>query len=294
MNKGWNHELKKSLCFEDRYAKKVKIAVIQMKVDRDVDKNITVAEDFIRKSVYDGADMVVLPEMFCCPYETSNFPIYAELEGGDIYNRLSSIASRFGIYLVAGSVPEIDKFCRVYNTSYIFDRSGTKIGKHRKMHLFDIDVEGGQYFKESDTLTPGNSICVFNTEFGKIGLCICYDFRFVELSRIMVDEGANIIIVPAAFNMTTGPAHWEHLFKMRAVDNQVYTIGAAPARDYDSSYTSYGNSIVASPWGEVVNKMNEEEGYFIVDLDLNYIDKIRKELPLLKQRRHDIYTISKK
>ena len=129
-------------------------------------------------------------------------------------------------------------------------RNGHQIGKHRKMHLFDIDVKGGQYFKESDTLTPGDQVTVFDTEFGKMGLCICYDFRFPELARLMVDEGAQVIIVPAAFNMTTGPLHWELMFRQRAVDNQVYTIGAAPARDLNAGYHSWGHSIAVSPWGE--------------------------------------------
>lgn len=271
---------------------KVRIAVIQMSVRNDEERNIIVAEDFIRKAICEEIDIAVLPEMFCCPYETSNFPKYAQIEGGEIYSKLSSIATKYEIYLVAGSVPEIDKFSRVYNTSYVFNRYGRKIGKHRKMHLFDINVDGGQYFKESDTLTAGDSICVFDTEFGKIGLCICYDLRFVELPRLMACEGANIIIVPAAFSMTTGPIHWENLFKMRAVDNQVYTVGVAPARDYTSSYISYGNSIVVSPWGDVVGKLDEKEGYFVVEIDLDYVDKIREELPILSQRREDIYKIT--
>ena len=168
-------------------------------------------------------------------------------------------------------------------------RSGEKIGKHRKVHLFDIDVKGGQAFKESDTLTPGDNITVFNTEFGKIGLCICFDFRFPELGRLMAQDGAKIIIVPAAFNMTTGPAHWDLMFRSRAVDNQVYTIGCAPSRDVDSCYISYGNSLVVSPWGDILYKMNEKEGYKIIKLDLDYVDKIRKELPLLSARRVDLY-----
>ena len=107
---------------------------------------------------------------------------------------------------------------------------------NKKMHLFDIDIKGGQYFKESDTLTAGDQVTVFDTEFGKIGLCICFDFRFPELARQMVDKGAKVILVPAAFNMTTGPAHWELLFRQRAVDNQIFTLGTAPARNEREEY----------------------------------------------------------
>ena len=212
-----------------------------------------------------------------------------EPERGDTWKKCSRLAAERGIYLVAGSMPERDEAGHIYNTSYVFDRNGHQIGKHRKMHLFDIDVKGGQYFKESDTLTPGDQVTVFDTEFGKIGLCICYDFRFPELARLMVDEGARVIIVPAAFNMTTGPLHWELMFRQRAVDNQVYTIGAAPARDLNAGYHSWGHSIVADPWGKVLLEMEENPEVKIVDLDLDEVKKVREQLPLLKHRRRDIY-----
>ena len=268
---------------------KIKVALIQMHVEEDKDKNLQTARKFVNKAANDGCDLAILPEMFTTPYKTSNFPLYAEFEGEKSFIELSNMARENNIYLVGGSIPEKDLNNLVYNTSYVFDRSGEKIGKHRKVHLFDIDVKGGQAFKESDTLTPGDNITVFNTEFGKIGLCICFDFRFPELGRLMAQDGAKIIIVPAAFNMTTGPAHWDLMFKSRAVDNQVYTIGCAPSRDVDSCYISYGNSLVVSPWGDILYKMDAKEGYKIIELDLDYVDKIRKELPLLSARRVDLY-----
>jgi len=270
-----------------------KIALIQMHVEEDKLKNISNAGEFVRKAAAQGADIAVLPEMFNCPYKTSNFPIYAEEEGGECYRLLSELAKELSIYLVAGTMPEKDSEGKVYNTSYVFDRQGQKLGKHRKMHLFDIDVKGGQYFKESETLTAGNTVTVFETEFGRIGLAICYDFRFPELARLMVEEGAKAIIVPAAFNMTTGPAHWEVMFRSRAIDNQVYTIGTAPSRDVDSCYTSYGNSIIISPWGEIVLRMDEKEGLALETLDFDYVEKVREQLPLLVQRRKDIYRLSR-
>lgn len=269
---------------------KMKIGLIQMKVQQDKMKNIEIAKHFTAKVVEEGADMAVLPEMFNCPYNTANFPIYAEEEGGETFRLLSDLARENHIYLVAGSIPEREGD-KVYNTSFVFDRKGNKIGKHRKMHLFDIDVEGGQYFKESDTLSPGKELNVFETEFCKVGLLICYDLRFPEASRILVEKGAKVIVVPAAFNMTTGPAHWEILFRSRALDNQVYTVGVAPARDENYSYISYANSIVASPWGNIIERMDEKEGYRVVELDLDYVEKVRRELPLLKHRRTDVYKL---
>lgn len=197
----------------------IKTAILQTHVYTDKFCNITQAAELLASPELQGIDLAVLPEMFCCPYENKYFPEYAEIEGGDTWEKCSRLAAEYGIYLVAGSMPERDEAGNIYNTSYVFDRNGHQIGKHRKMHLFDIDVKGGQYFKESDTLTPGDQVTVFDTEFGKMGLCICYDFRFPELARLMVDEGAQVIIVPAAFNMTTGPLHWELMFRQRAVDN---------------------------------------------------------------------------
>lgn len=268
---------------------KPRVAMIQMHVEEDKLRNVANASEFIKKAVEQKVDMAVLPEMFCCPYKTSNFPVYAEEEGGECYRLLSDLARTYGIYLIAGTMPEKDNEGRVFNTSYVFDRKGNKIGKHRKMHLFDIAVEGGQYFKESDTLTAGNEVTVFETEFGKMGLAVCYDFRFPELARLMVDAGAKAIFVPGAFNMTTGPAHWDVMFRSRAIDNQVYTIGVAPSRDVNSCYTSYGNSIIVAPWGNVVAQMDEKEGFLIGTLDLDYVEKVRRELPLLAHRRKDIY-----
>ena len=133
---------------------------------------------------------------------------------------------------------------------------------------------------------------VFDTEFGKMGLCICYDFRFPELARLMVDKGAQVIIVPAAFNMTTGPPHWELMFRQRAVDNQVYTIGAAPARDLNAGYHSWGHSIAVDPWGKVLMEMDEKLAVKVVELELDEVKKVREQLPLLKHRRGDIYALT--
>lgn len=271
--------------------KRFKVATIQMKVNEDKNESLRIAGEYVKKVAEEGADIAVLPEMFNCPYTPVNFPIYAEIEGGEYYQRLANVAKDNNVYLVAGSIPEKDEAGHIYNTTYVFDREGNQIGKHQKVHLFDIEVEGGQSFKESETLTPGSVIDVFDTDFGKIGFAICYDFRFPEVSRILVEKGAKVIIVPAAFNMTTGPAHWEILFRTRALDNQVYTVGTAPARDLSSCYTSYGNSLVVSPWGDIIERMDEQEGYRIVELDLDYVDKVRQELPLLKHIRQDLYTL---
>lgn len=272
---------------------KIKIAAIQMSTVADKMENVRTVKTYLEKIKDENPDFVILPEMFCCPYQTENFPIYAEKEGGPVWQQLSGYAKQYGIYLIGGSMPEKDAEGNVYNTSYIFDREGKQIGKHRKVHLFDIDVKGGQTFKESDTLTAGDSNTVFDTEFGKIGVMLCFDIRFPELSRMMVNDGAKVIFVLAAFNMTTGPAHWELSFRTRALDNQIYMVGCAPARDVSAGYISWGHSIVTDPWGRVTGMLDENEGILLAELDMDYEEQVREELPLLKSRRKDMYKLEK-
>lgn len=267
----------------------MKIAQIQSHVYSEKMENLEQLEVRLRELDGQKPDLVMLGEMFCCPYETSLFPSYAEDVGGPVWSRLSSLAREHSIYLAAGSVSERDEAGKVYNTAYVFDRDGRQIAKHRKVHMFDIQVEGGQHFRESETLTRGDACTVFDTEFGKIGLCICFDFRFPELARRMVLEGARLILVPAAFNMTTGPAHWELMFRSRAVDNQCFVAGTSCARDMQASYVAWGHTLLVSPWGDVIEEMGEEEGVIVNTIDLSYADKVRRELPLLSARREEVY-----
>lgn len=263
----------------------MKIAQFQTHVYPEKEKNIYEMEKYINKIRNKNVDIAMFGEMFTCPYVTSNFPLYAEPEGGDTWNICSRLAREHHIYLLAGTVPEIDEEGKIYNTAYVFDREGKQIAKHRKVHLFDIDIKGGQYFRESDTLSAGNQCTVFDTEFGKMGICICFDIRFPELSMMMAQKGARTIFIPAAFNMTTGPAHWELLYRSRALDNQCYVVGTSVARDPSFRYVAWGHSLVVSPWGEVIRQMDEKEGYMINEIDLDYVERVREQLPVLNARR---------
>lgn len=268
-----------------------RIAQAQMPVISNKESCISYIDDIAQRALKEDADFLLLPEMFCCPYETSRFPDYAEESGGPMWQACSRLAEKYGLYLCAGSMPERDPGGRIYNTSFVFDREGRQIARHRKMHLFDIDVEGGQHFHESDVLSAGDSVTVFETEFGIFGLAICYDVRFPELFRLMTLKGARVILVPAAFNMTTGPMHWELLFRSQALNNQVFTVGTAPARDESSSYVSWGHSIVADPWGKVLSMMDAKEGIRITRIDLQTVDEVRAQIPALRHRRKDVYEL---
>lgn len=270
-----------------------KAAAVQMGTGPDKMENVREAVRRIRALREQRPDFVVLPEMFCCPYQSSNFPVYAEMEGGEAWQAMADCAGECGVYLIAGSMPERDGEGRIFNTSYIFDRKGRQIGKHRKVHLFDINVQGGQSFKESDTLTAGDRDTVFETEFGTMGVMICYDIRFPEMARLTVDDGAKMIFVPAAFNMTTGPAHWELSFRARALDNQIYMMGCAPKRDAAGVYVSWGHSILTNPWGEVAGQLDEKDGVLMAQIDLDQEEQVRRQLPLLAHRRGDLYRLRK-
>ncbi|MDO5849993.1 MAG: carbon-nitrogen hydrolase family protein [Methanobacteriaceae archaeon] len=284
--------------------KNIKIALCQMNVIDNKKANIEKAIQMIKDAKKQNADLAILPEMFNCPYENEKFIEYSEeLNNSITLKTISKVAKEENIYVLAGSIPEkvLNKndngklIERIYNTSCLFNDKGELIGKHRKVHLFDIDVKGKISFKESDTLSSGKNITVIDTtiKFGKIGIGICYDIRFIEQSRIMALEGANILIFPGAFNLTTGPAHWELLFRSRALDNQVFTIGVAPALNKNSNYNSYGHSIIVNPWGEVISQADYDECLIIQDINLDEINKIRDEIPILKNRRTDLYEIKR-
>ena len=273
---------------------KIKIALCQMNVVDNKKENLKKASLMIEDSVSNNADFIVLPEMFNCPYSNDKFIEYCEEEKtSQTLKAISELARKHTVYILSGSIPEKEND-KLFNTSYLFDKNGQIIAKHRKMHLFDIDVKDKITFKESDVLTAGNNFTIADTEFGKIGIGICYDVRFPELARIMVEKGALILFYPGAFNLTTGPAHWELLFKSRALDNQVYCVGVAPALNRDASYHSFGHSIITDPWGEIIAEADEKENLIVSEIDLSQIKKIREELPLLKNKREDLYEVTEK
>lgn len=270
--------------------KPIRIAIIQAFLRGDAAARGARVRELVRQAAAQKPDLITLPEIWNGPYQQELFPSFAEPRFGSSWQLLSELAAEYGIWLSGGSIAEREDG-RVYNTAYVFDRTGREAARHRKMHLFDINVTGGQHFMESQTLTAGNEVTVFDTELCRMGLCICYDLRFPELSRLMVDRGAKLILVPAAFNMTTGPAHWELLFRQRAVDNQVFCVGTSPARDEAASYHAWGHSIVTDPWGRVVTQLDAAEDIRVVELDLDLVEQIRAELPLLAHRRADVYRL---
>ncbi|KAI0218081.1 Omega-amidase NIT2 [Lamellibrachia satsuma] len=160
------------------------------------------------------------------------------------------------------------------------------------MHLFDVDIPGGITFMESKTFTPGDAFATFDTPYCKVGLGICFDIRFPEFSKLYVDQGCELLVFPSAFSMTTGPAHWELLTRARASDNQLYVAMVSPARDETATYVAWGYSSLADPWGQIIAKAGHEETIVYGDIDLDFVKKVRGQMPLMKQRRQDIYRVT--
>ena len=252
----------------------MRISLIQMKVGPDKRENLRRAEALALTAR--GSDVIMLPEMFCCPYGNESFVKNAEPEGGEVTETLSRTARECGAYLIGGSMPEAAGGS-IYNTCFVYRPDGEPAAKHRKAHLFDIDVKGGQRFFESDTLTAGEGAAVFSTPFGRFGVCICFDIRFPGFIHGM--EGIDFLAVPAAFNMTTGPLHWELLFRARAVDEQIFTFGCAPARDEAGAYVSYANSLMVDPWGRVIARAGTEECVLTADIDPAEVRAVRAQIP---------------
>ncbi|KAK4706435.1 hypothetical protein R3W88_034002 [Solanum pinnatisectum] len=235
---------------------KFKIGLCQLSVTADKERNIVHARAAIEEAAEKGAKLVVLPEIWNSPYSNDSFPIYAEdIDTGPDASpstaMLSEAARLLKITIVGGSIPERSGD-KLYNTCCVFDADGKLKAKHRKIHLFDIDIPGKITFKESQTLTAGETPTVVDTEVGRIGIGICYDIRFQELAMLYAARGAHLICYPGAFNMTTGPLHWELLQRARAVDNQLYVATCAPARDVGGGYVAWGHSTLIGPFGEVL------------------------------------------
>lgn len=208
---------------------------------------------------------------------------------------LTCKAKEHGVFIIGGSVPEREG-SSVYNTCVVVNPQGEIIGKHRKVHLFDINVPGRITFKESDSLTPGQSPTLVDTPWGCIGVGICYDIRFPEYAMLLRKKGAKILVYPGAFNMVTGPAHWELLQRARAVDNQLFVATCSPARDISNSggYVAWGHSTVVSPWGEILAKADENEAVVFAELEMSKADEMRENIPCWKQKRDDLYELNVK
>lgn len=268
----------------------MRLALLQMQGTIDPQENLARALVHFERAAGEGAEMAVLPEMFLCPYQPQAMRACAQTRDGPVLECLRTAARKNRAWLVAGSLPE-----RVgetlFNTSFVFSPQGELVAAHRKLHLFETRLADGTRFREADLFSPGDTATVFDTPFGRIGLCICFDVRFPELFRLMAHRGARLVLVPAIFTQATGAAHWDLLFRLRAADFQLFTAGIGPAKGTAGAYAPYAHSICCSPWGDVLCRAGEEESLSLVKLPLEAVEMYRARLPLLSGRRTDLYGI---
>ena len=261
-------------------------AAVQMLAGDDKQLNLQEARRWVRDAAANGALLVALPEVFIWRGSKKLERQFAEPIPGPSSKALSELARELGIYLLAGSIlEEISNSERAYNTSLLFAPSGKQIARYRKIHLFDVDLPNGVSLRESQTRAHGESPEVVKTELGAMGLTVCYDVRFPELYRKLAEQGAELIFVPSAFTAYTGAAHWETLLRARAIENQAYIIAPDQFGKPAKSFETHGHSMIIDPWGRIIAELPHGPGVITATIDLDYLAKIRAELPALSHRR---------
>ncbi|XAR67590.1 Omega-amidase [Bertholletia excelsa] len=268
---------------------KFKIGLCQLSVTSDKNINLAHARSSIAGAAKQGASLVVLPEMWNCPYSTDYFENFAEdfdhnKDGSPSFSMLSEVSFSHKITLVGGSMPE-RRDGQLYNTCCVFGPNGKLKAKHSKLHLFDIDIPGDILFKESDTFAAGDQPTIVDTDVGRIGIGICHDIRFPELAMLYQARGADLICYPGAFNMSTGEMLWE--LEQRA--RRLYVATCSPSRDSVGSYTIWGHSTVVGPFGEIIATSSHEETVVMGEIDYSKIQHRREAMPMERQRRPDVY-----
>ena len=267
--------------------KDFKLAVGQWPVVDDRGTCLDAAERQLRSAARQGASLCVLPEMFQTPYELARMRSRSEAIDGDSLSRIRGLARELSLWVVAGSICE-QRGDEYFNTAAVFDPQGELAGIHRKVHLFDVSLETVRV-RESLVLSPGDAPLVLELPFCRLGVCICYDARFPAIFQHFEQHQVEVVAVPAAFSQTTGAAHWHLLMRSRAVDSQVFLAAACPAPNLESSYVTYGHSLVVDPWGKVLAEAGDDEALVCPTLEASRLETVRRELPLLKHRRHELY-----
>ena len=276
-------------------------ACIQMSSDTNVEHNLQRVENYIRRAVSHGASLVVTPENTALLGPQFHKVDCAEPLTGSTATFFAKLADELNIHLLIGSLAEcrIDENGQVdqqrcYNTSVLFGPSGDLLASYRKIHLFDVDVPGGLTINESDSICAGEQLVVADTPLGRIGLSICYDLRFPEMYRALVDQGAEILTVPSAFTLTTGKDHWHTLLKARAIECQSFVLapGQWGTHDAKGMRQSYGHSLIIDPWGHILAAKGHGEGPCYAEIDLSKVAKVRQSIPVSLHRKVDHSTIT--
>jgi predicted amidohydrolase len=267
----------------------MRVAAIQMNSGADIDLNLRLADSLLKEAAADGCELAVLPENFALmPLHSRDKAAHAEAPGkGPIQSFLGSAARRHGIWIVAGSMPFTSPEPeRVFGACPVFDADGQQRACYRKIHLFDVKLPGrDEAYRESYSMYAGDDPVTIATPIGTIGLTICYDLRFPELYRQLVDAGATVFTVPAAFTAVTGEAHWHILLRARAIENLAYVIAAGQYGEHPDNRSTYGHSLIIDPWGRILAEAGDANCFIAADIDPDMPARVRGDFPALANRR---------
>lgn len=273
-----------------------RLALIQLDAGTDKDANVEAALLAVERAADAGAEFIALPETFHLRVAAAQNAVKiatAEPIPGPLTERLAGVARDRGVWLLAGSFSEAsDVPDKVYNTSVLFASDGSIRASYRKIHLFDVSIAGQFHAHESARNLPGDRVVTADTDFGRVGMSICYDLRFPELYRSLALAGAVMAFVPANFTLHTGKDHWEPLLRARAIENGMFLVAPAQIGGVQGAFQAYGRSMVVDPWGTVLACAPDEEGITVVDIDLDAVARTRERLPGLAHRRPDTYRLS--
>lgn len=268
---------------------KFMVAVVQMDTQNDKQANWQQMAAFVDEAAAKGAQLVAFPEVVNI---LSEDPVYAEPIPGPTTELLMRKAKEHHIWIHGGSISEVNPDGpRTYNTTVLINPDGEIVARYSKLHNFDMTLPDGSSVRESDRKEPGKEIVTVQTELGHLGFAICYDMRFPELFRLMALQGAQIIFLPANFTMPTGKDHWEPILRARAIENGCYII-APDQTGVKEKFTAYGNSMVVDPWGTVIARASDKPGVILAEIDLDYLESVRRRNPSIHNRRTDLYEIN--
>lgn len=266
-----------------------RIAVGQLTSGADVDDNLAACARLCVQAKERGASLLVLPENFAFmgrgDGETAKM---MEPLDGPLFQRFAALARTHGLWVAFGGFPEKHDETRAHNAHVVVDDQGVVRSVYRKIHLFDVDIGVSQY-RESAAIAPGAELVVADSPVGKLGLTVCYDLRFPELYGALARRGAEVLLVPAAFTLTTGKEHWEVLLRARAIENQCFVAAAAQTGRHNDKRDTYGHAMIVDPWGTVVAQCRDGEGVAVAEIDPAWITAVRQRIPVGRHRRPDVY-----
>lgn len=259
-------------------------ALVQMVSSAHLADNLKKAEELLIQARAAQAELVVLPENFAFMgvKETDKVSISEIYAQGPIQQKMSQLAKKLGLWIVAGTIPLKSQGSKVRSSCLVYDTQGKCVARYDKIHLFDVHVSSTESYQESLSVDRGHDLALVETPVGKIGLTVCYDLRFPELYRQLMMQGAQLFTVPSAFTAVTGKAHWEILLRARAIENLCYVLAANQGGKHESQRKTYGHSMGVDPWGTILEQKEEGTGLLTVDIDLSNQQELRKTFPCLE------------